>query len=132
MYVEKVTIGNVKKDSLIMDGIELGTYIIEATYGYNKLWSSDSGRNLKGSKKGTLVGIFPKLEITFRALDKDELHLLAPHFDNAEQTFQYYDDSKGGMLTIKTYSNDWKVTSNNTKRVKSFGVNFIANERRTL
>ena len=33
---------------------------------------------------------------------------------------------------MKTYSNDWKVTSNNTKKVKSFGVNFIANERRTL
>ena len=39
MYVEKVTIGGVKKDSLIMDGIELGQYIIEASYGYNKLWS---------------------------------------------------------------------------------------------
>lgn len=33
---------------------------------------------------------------------------------------------------MKTYSNDWKVTSNNTKKVKSFGVNFIANERRAL
>lgn len=51
MYVEKVTIGNVKKDSLIMNGIELGKYIVEASYGYNKLWSSDSGRNLKGSQK---------------------------------------------------------------------------------
>ena len=60
------------------------------------------------------------------------MHLLAPHFDNPEQTFQYYDDNKGGMLTKKTYSNDWKVTSNNTKKVKSFGVNFISNERRTL
>ncbi len=132
MYVEQVTIGGVKKDSLIMDGIELGKYIIEATYGYNKIWSSDSGRNLKGSKKGTLRGIFPKLKITFRSLNKDELHLLAPHFDSAVQTFQYYDDTKGGMLTMKTYSNDWEVISNNTKRVKSFGVNFIANERRTL
>ena len=55
MYVEKVTIGGVKKDSLIMDGIELGQYVIEGSYGYNKLWSSDSGRNLKGSKKGTLI-----------------------------------------------------------------------------
>ena len=59
MYVEKVTIGGVKKDSLIKDGIELGQYVIEASYGYNKLWSSDSGRNLKGSKKGTLVRNIP-------------------------------------------------------------------------
>ena len=59
MYVEKVTIGGVNKDSLIMDGIELGQYVIEASYGYNKLWSSDSGRNLKGSKKGTLIRNIP-------------------------------------------------------------------------
>ena len=42
-----------------MDGIELGQYVIEASYGYNKLWSSDSGRNLKGSKKGTLIRNIP-------------------------------------------------------------------------
>ena len=59
MFVEKVTIGGVKKDSLIMDGIELGQYVIEASYGYNKLWSKDSGRNLKGSKKGTLIRNIP-------------------------------------------------------------------------
>lgn len=70
------------------------------------------------------------MEITFRAMNKEDLHLLAPHFDAAEQTFQYYDDNKGQMTTMKTYSNDWKVTSNNTKKVKSFNVNFIAKERR--
>ena len=42
-----------------MDGIELGQYVIEASYGYNKLWSKDSGRNLKGSKKGTLIRNIP-------------------------------------------------------------------------
>lgn len=26
--------------------IKMGQYITEAKYGYNKLWSSDSGRNL--------------------------------------------------------------------------------------
>lgn len=36
----------IDKNSLIVNGINLGSYIVQATYGYNKLWSSDSGRNL--------------------------------------------------------------------------------------
>ena len=36
----------INKDSLIIDGINMGKYITEVEYGYNKLWASDSGRNL--------------------------------------------------------------------------------------
>ena len=33
-------------NSIIINGVSMGQYIVEAKYGYNKLWSSDSGRNL--------------------------------------------------------------------------------------
>lgn len=36
----------IEKNSLIVNNINLGNYIVEARYSYNKLWSSDSGRNL--------------------------------------------------------------------------------------
>ena len=36
----------IDKNSITIDGINIGQYIVEAKYGYNKLWSSDSGRNL--------------------------------------------------------------------------------------
>ena len=36
----------IDKNSLKVNDLLLGQYITEAEYGYNKLWSSDSGRNL--------------------------------------------------------------------------------------
>lgn len=36
----------INKNSIIIDGVNMGQYITEAKYSYNKLWSSDSGRNL--------------------------------------------------------------------------------------
>lgn len=36
----------VDKDSLIIDGVNVGQYITEVEYGYNKLWANDAGRSL--------------------------------------------------------------------------------------
>ena len=36
----------IDKDSLIINGINMGKYATNVQYGYNKLWSSNSGRNL--------------------------------------------------------------------------------------
>ena len=45
----------IDKDSIIINGISMGQYLIQADFEYNKLWSSDSGRNLAGTQKGTLI-----------------------------------------------------------------------------
>lgn len=121
----------INKDSIIMDEISLGQYLVQADYGYNKLWASDSGRNLAGTQTGTLIGIFPKLELQFRKLTKDELHLLAPHFDSARQTMQYYDDNKGTMITMTTYTGDWKVSNKNINKNEAFSCSFIATQKRS-
>lgn len=36
----------IDKDSIIINGISIGQYIVEAKFGYNKLWANDSGRSL--------------------------------------------------------------------------------------
>lgn len=41
----------VDKNSIIINGINMGDYLIQADFEYNKLWSSDSGRNLAGTQK---------------------------------------------------------------------------------
>lgn len=56
----------ISKNSLIVNGLNFGPFILEAKYGYNKLWASDSGRNLAGVQSGTLIGIFPKIIVQFR------------------------------------------------------------------
>lgn len=121
----------VNKDSVIVDDIKMSPYLIQAEFQYNKLRSSDSGRNLAGTQKGTLIGIFPKLVLTFRALTAAEIHSLAPIFDSPRQTVQYYDDNKGQMLTMTTYAGDWKAVSKKIDKCESFSISFISTQKRS-
>ena len=121
----------IDKDSIIIDGISIGKYLVQADFEYNKLWASDSGRNLAGTQTGTLIGIFPKLVLQFRSLTKDELHLLAPILDSARQTTQYYDDNKGAMVTMTTYTGDWKIANKNIGKNEGFSCSFISTKKRS-
>ena len=124
----------IDKNSLIVNNINLGKYIVQATYSYNKLWSSDSGRNLAGTQSGTLVGIFPKIVVQFRKLTKSELELLTPILDSARQTVQYYDPNKKAMTTMTTYTGDYEVVNKGiVGHVKNegFQISFIATKRRS-
>lgn len=123
----------INKDSLIVNGINLGRYIVQATYSYNKLWSNDSGRNLAGTQSGTLVGIFPKIIVQFRKLTQTELETLAPILDSARQTVQYYDPNKKAMTTMTTYTGDYEVVNKGiVGHVKNegFQISFISTKRR--
>lgn len=124
----------INKDSLIVNGINLGRYIVQATYSYNKLWSSDSGRNLAGEQSGTLVGIFPKIVVQFRKLTQSELETLAPVLDSARQTVQYYDANKKAMTTMTTYTGDYEVVNKGIighVKNEGFQISFIATKRRS-
>ena len=101
------------KDSFIMDGLNMGKYLTEIEFAYNKLWASDSGRNLAGTQSGTLIGIFPKFKLSFRKLTKEELQLIAPILDKATQNTTY-DDPVKGRITISTYTGDWSTLNRST------------------
>lgn len=123
----------IDKNSIVINGVNMGQYILEAKYQYNKLWSSDSGRNLAGVQTGTLIGIFVKLILQFRKLTKAELELLAPIFDSAYQTTTYYDPYKKANTTMTTYTGDYEISNkyfvNETKN-SSFSLSFIAVSKR--
>lgn len=124
----------IRKDSLIVNNINLGNYIVEARYGYNKYWSKDSGRNLAGTQSGTLIGIFPKIIVQFKKLTQTELETLAPILDNARQTVKYYDPNKKAMTTMTTYTGDYEVVNKGiVGHVKNegFQISFISTKRRT-
>lgn len=123
----------INKDSLIVNGINLGRYIVQATYSYNKLWSSDSGRNLAGEQSGTLVGIFPKIVVQFRKLTKAELETLVPVLDSARQTVKYYDPNKKAMTTMTTYTGDYEIVNKGIVghiKNEGFQISFISTKRR--
>lgn len=109
----------------------MGKYIVEVTFGYNKLWGEDSGRNLKGEQSGTLLGIFPKLTVQFKKLSKDELLEIAPILDSAVQTVQYFDPVKKAKVTMQTYTGDWELVNRNINSNQPFSCSFIAKKRRT-
>lgn len=124
----------VNKNSIIINGVNMGQYLVEAKYQYNKLWSSDSGRNLAGTQSGTLVGIFPKLVLQFRKLTKSELETIIPILDSAAQTVTYYDPNKKANVTMTTYTGDYEVVnkhiiSGNVKN-EGFSCSFIAIRKR--
>lgn len=125
----------IDKDSLIIDNVSMGQYIVEAKFSYPKLWASDSGRNLAGTQSGTLIGIFPKLKVNFRKLTKEELELIAPILDKPTQLVTYYDPVLKRNYTMSTYTGDWATLNRNTfenvaKANESFSISFISRKKR--
>lgn len=123
----------IDKNSIIIDGVNMGQYITEAKYSYNKLWS-DGGRNLSGSMVANFIGVFPKLVLEFRKLTKAELEVVIPILDRPYQNTTYYDPYKKANVTMRTYTGDYEVSnksiiSGNTKN-ESFSCSFIAVSKR--
>lgn len=121
-------------NALIVDGVNFGPYITQIEYQYNKLWGQDSGRNLSGKQVGTLIGIFPKLVVHFKPLTKTQLETIAPILDKATQSVTYYDPKKQTMVTMETYTGDWKTINKNIVggiiKNSDFQISFIAREKR--
>lgn len=126
----------ISKDSLKVNGINLGQYIVQATYGYSKLWAEDTGRNLAGVFSGTLLGIFPKIVVQFRKLTQTELETLAPILDSANQQVTYYDPVKKANVTMTTYTGDYEIVNKsivgqNGIKNEGFQISFISTRRRS-
>lgn len=125
----------INKNSVIIDGVNMGQYITEAKFGYNKLWSSDSGRNLSGDMVATLVGVYPKIILEFRKLTKTELETVIPILDRPFQNTTYYDPNKKQNITMRTYTGDYEVSNKGiigTEGLKneSFNCSFISISKR--
>ena len=132
MFINKDSI-QVKTDSM-QDYLSLGQYITEAKYQYNKLWASDSGRNLAGEQSGTFLGVYPKIIVHFRKLTKSELELLVPILDGPTQSLKYYDPNKKAETTMDTYTGDYEVANKtivgSNQKNEGFDISFIAIRKR--
>lgn len=120
----------IDKNSIMINGVSMGQYLVQAKYSYNKLWANDTGRNLAGVMTGTLVGIFPKLILSFRKLSKSELNIIAPILDSSTQSVTYYDPSINQNVTLSTYTGDWEIVNKYISSNEGFECSFIAREKR--
>ena len=124
----------IDKDSLVINGVSLGKYIVQVEYQYPKLWGEDTGRNLAGTFTGTLLGVFPKIIVQFRKLTKEELEIIVPILDSQSQTVQYYDPLKKENIEIKTYTGDWSIVNTgivgSDRKNEGFSISFISMKKR--
>lgn len=123
----------IDRNSIVINNISMGQYLLSAKFSYPKLWGNDTGRNLAGKMTGTLVGIFPKITLTFRKLTQTEMNIVAPIIDSATQSLTYYDPSLNRNVTLSTYTGDWEYTNKqivSNKNDSSFEISFISRERR--
>lgn len=124
----------IDRNSIIINNVNMGQYITQATYSYNKLWASDTGRNLAGVMSGTFIGIFPKITLQFRKLTKQELEVVVPILDSPSQTLTYYDPNKKINITIDTYTGDYEIVDktivDNSRKNDGFTCSFIARQKR--
>ena len=124
----------INKNSIVINGINIGDYITEAKYGYNKLWANDSGRNLAGAMTGTLIGIFPKIILQFRRLSKSDLEIIVPILDSANQIVTYYDPNKKTNVTMTTYTGDYEIRNrgiiDSDYTNEGFSCSFISTRKR--
>ena len=74
--------------------------------GYKKLWSEDTGRSITGVNKGTLVGIFPKLTITFTPMTEDEMSLVENITCMPSCQVKYYDSHTKALVQNDFYFGD--------------------------
>ena len=125
----------INKNSIIINNVNMGQYIVEAKYSYNKLWGDDSGRNLAGEMSGTFIGHFPKLILQFRALTQSELEVIIPIIDGPTQTVSYYDPKKKQQTTMTTYTGDYEIINKGIigsegLKNEGFSCSFIAVSKR--
>lgn len=121
----------INKNSIIINNKSMGQYLLSAKYEYNKLWGPDTGRNLAGTMTGTLVGIFPKIILTFRKLTIAEMNEIGPILDSPWQTLNYYDPTLNRTVTLTTYTGDWGYTNKKiATKCDSFDCSFISKSKR--
>lgn len=75
--------------------------------GFSKLWDTKTGRNsMSGAFKGTLLGIFPKLTITFGKHNGDDRALLLKIVNGGFKNVTYFDAELKKKVTKEFYFGD--------------------------
>lgn len=120
----------IDKNSIKLNNLYVGEYLLDATLGYFKLWSSDSGRNMAGTNTGTLIGIFPKIKMTFRKTNGTEVALLLAELNKSNITVTYYDIESKTSKTMSCYAGDIEVPIKNLNTYESFNASVISNSKR--
>lgn len=101
---------------------ELVTYKVTRA----KLWK-DADRNMSGEIRATMIGIFPKIELTIGVTTQDRLQAISTLLDQSYFNVTYFDQKVGGTRTAQYYAGDYapEMLSKSRGLWKPFQVNLI-------
>lgn len=131
-YSQTVIYPTVYNGDLLLINNKKINKIIQYKIGYMKLWASNTGRNMAGSNRGTMIGIFPKLFIKIGKMDEDEMSEFLSIVNKASANVTYYDTEYKRQITMSFYFGD-AIDELNRKRDmthKAIEINIIANDAR--
>jgi hypothetical protein len=121
-------------DQLLIIGTrDLTKYLTSYKVSYCKLWSSDTGRSMTGENKGTLIGIFPKIEVTLGRMTDAEMRMFLNLVNRQSMDVTYWDTEIGMEMENNFYFGDVtdELVRKDGKRHKQISVSIIANKRRS-
>lgn len=117
-------------DLIKINGIKIPA-ITNYKIGRNKLWK-DADRNMNGDTRATLIGIFPKIELSIGYTTQQEMSTLCQILDQDYFLVEYFDVRVGTTTTANYYAGDYpNEIFNKTKGLyKPFTVSLIPVSKR--
>ena len=101
--------------------------------GYNHLWK-DADRNMSGSVRASLIGIFPKIEVDTReVLSRAEIQAIYSALESQPYfTVQFWDPASDQVKTANYYTADWtvEIESKNRGLYKGTKITLVPVDRR--
>lgn len=99
--------------------------------GRNKLWK-DADRNMAGDVRATLIGIFPKIELSIGYTTQEQMAKLCQILDQAYFTVEYFDVRVQGTTTAKYYAGDYanEIFDKSRGLYKPFTVSLVPVSKR--
>ena len=119
-------------NTLTISGTNL-TEIKEYKVQYAKLWK-DAERNMNGNISASLIGVFTKISVTFRAgLTQTEVSTIAGLLNQAYFSVTYFDPATQNSKTENFYASDFDINylSKSLDLFDEFSVNLIATAKRS-
>ena len=98
---------------------------------FAKLWK-DAERNMNGTVAASLIGIFPKIELTFRdALNEDQIASICSLLDIPYFTVSFFNPKTKGVSSAQYYASDYTVELLDRSRglYKEFNVSLVTVSR---
>jgi hypothetical protein len=101
--------------------------------GYNHLWK-DADRNMSGSVRASLIGIFPKIEaVTRDVISRTEIQAIYTALESQPYfSVQFWDPATDSVKTANYYTADWSVEleSKNRGLYKGTTITLVPVDRR--